>query len=687
MSGAQHNHFYSIRAAAPRAEGQGATAEVFIYGDIGESWYEETCCAKDFCQEIAALDVDQLTVRINSIGGSVPDGLAIYNALKRHKATVTTCIDGMAMSVASLIAMAGDTVEMADNAILMIHAPWTFAGGNAVQLREMADTLDVWATAMSTSYAAKTGRDQAEMLALLTDGVDHYYTAAEAESEGFVDAVVSALPIAASAAFSPEALARFRRPAAQAGTPAAAAAQPKEQSMTGQVTPPAAPQPTAKTEAEISAAALAADSKRRADIGTAFAQFAGREGVQALQQQCQDDTKCDVAAANAKLLAHLGSKATPIAGGHTVMTLEDETDKLRAAAVQSIMARAAVRDDKGQTIRADGANPFRGHSLLDLARASLVRAGVRVDGMDKMQLVAAAFTQSGSDFPVLLENAMHKTLQAAYATAPDTWSRFCSIGSVSDFRAHPRYRVGSLGNLDALNELGEFKNKTIPDGEKASITAGTKGNIINVSRQMVINDDLGAFIGLAAMLARAAKRTVEADVYALLALNGGLGPAMGDGLTLFHASHGNISATGAMSVAVFEDVRVKMGSQKDVSGNDYLDLTPHCLLVPKGSYGDAIVINGAEYDPDTANKLQKPNKVRGQYSDIIDSARLSGTRFYSFADHMVAPVVEVAFLDGNQEPFLEQQAGFTVDGTQFKARLDFGIAAIDYRGAVTSAGA
>ena len=669
-----------IRASAPRS------AEVFIYGDIGASWYDETTTAADFVKEISALDVDTITVRINSIGGSVPDGLAIYNALKRHPASVTTAIDGMALSIASLIAMAGDTVEMADNAMLMIHAPWTYAAGNSGQLRDQADVLDKWAAAMSTSYAAKTGKPTDEILALLTDSVDHYYTAAEALAEGFVDSVVAAMPIAASASLSAAAHSRFRSMPTQAkSTPAAVAAPAKEHSMPEANTPAA--QSTAKPEAQIAAAALAADATRRADIKALFAGHSGKhEGADTVLAACLDDHGCTAEQAGLKLLAHIGASATPIAGNR-IVTIADESDKFRAAAVQSILARAAARDEKGAAIRADTANPYRGHSLFDMARACLARAGVRTDGMDKMQIVAAAFTQSTSDFPVLLENTLHKTLQQAYATAADTWSRFCAIGSVSDFRAHPRYRTGSLGNLDALNELGEFKNKSIPDGEKASITAGTKGNIINISRQTVINDDLGAFVGLAAMLARAAKRTIEADVYALLALNAGLGPVMSDGKTLFHADHGNISATGAMSVAVFDDVRVKMSAQMDVSGNDYLDLRPSLLLVPSALKGEAIVINGAEYDPDTANKLQRPNKVRGQYSDIIDTPRLSGTRFYSLASAMDAPVLEVAFLDGQQEPFLELQNGFDVDGGRYKVRLDFGIAAIDHKGAVTSAGA
>jgi phage major head subunit gpT-like protein len=351
------------------------------------------------------------------------------------------------------------------------------------------------------------------------------------------------------------------------------------------------------------------------------------------------------------------------------------------------MARAGLRDDKGVAIRVDASNPFRGHKLLDIARASLERGGVKVAGMTQMEVVAAAFTQSTSDFPILLENTMHKALQNAYAVAALTWSRFCATGSVSDFRAHNRYRVGSLGNLDAVNELGEFKSKAIPDGEKGSITASTKGNIINLSRQAIVNDDLGAFVGLSGMLGRAAARTVEADVYALLALNAGLGPTMGDSKTLFHSDHKNIGSTAAIAMASLDADRVLMASQLDVSGNDYLDLRPSVLVVSTGLEGSAKAINAASYDPDTANKLQKPNIVQGLFSDIVGTPRLgSSTRRYLFADPMEAPVLEVAFLDGNQAPDLEVQNGFDVDGARYKVRLDYGVAAVDFRGAVTNAG-
>lgn len=483
--------FYTIRARADNS------AEVLIYGDIGESWWGESVTAKDFVREIAALDVDKLTVRINSMGGSVPDGIAIYNAIKRHKAHVTTVNDSLAASIASLILMAGDTVEMAENSLLMIHAPWGMAMGNSADMREFADMLDTWAQAMATSYSTKTARDHADMLALLTDGTDHWYTADEALSEKFIDSTTPALALAAS--FDRAAIAaRFKSRPAPDGKFAAAAAQPahKETQMPEQITPAA--QAQAATHEDAIRAGAQAEAKRRTDIkALATGHVAAFAGIGEVLAACENDTGCTVDLARERILAHMAKDATPLAGHH-VVTVEDESIKVRSAIANALMARAAVNGADGKAVRADSANPFRGMSLLDLAHASLARAGINTKGMDKMGVVAAAFTQSGSDFPVLLENAMHKTLQAAYATAPDTWSRFCAIGSVSDFRAHNRYRVGSLGNLDTVGENAEYKNKEIPDGEKSSITALTKGNIINVSRQMVINDDLGAFIGLAA---------------------------------------------------------------------------------------------------------------------------------------------------------------------------------------------
>jgi len=342
--------------------------------------------------------------------------------------------------------------------------------------------------------------------------------------------------------------------------------------------------------------------------------------------------------------------------------------------------------------RAIDPGEFRGLTLVDLARECLVRAGVTVRGLDKIRIISEAFTrrnntQSTSDFATLLENTMHKVLQASYAITPDTWSTWCNRGTVSDFRAHNRYRMGSFGALDALNENGEFKSKAISDAEKGSITASTKGNIINVSRQMIVNDDMGAFSRLLTMLGRAAALSVEVDAYASLALNGGLGPTMGSAPLFDAAAHLNITTGAALSAAALDLDRQGMASQKEPGGNDYIDLRPAVLLVPITLGGTARVINAAQYDPDTANKLQRPNIAQNLFRVITDTPRFTGTRRYLFADPAVAPVFEVAFLEGQTSPYLETKDGWNTDGAEMKVRFDYGVAGVDWRGAITNAGA
>jgi ATP-dependent protease ClpP protease subunit len=666
-------HWYQIRAKAGAAD----TTEVLIYGDIGESWFGDTVTAAEFVKTLQGIESANLVVRINSFGGSVPDGLAIYNALRRYPGTVSVEIDGMALSIASLIAMAGQKVRIAENAMMMIHAPWTIAIGNSAEMRDQADLLDKFAQSMTSSYVRKSGKSADDVLALLTDGADHWYSAAEAVEAGFCDEVTEPMAIAASARIAPN---RFK------SFPAAAAAflASKEKSMP--IESPAAPA-TAIQPAAAAAVPYARSDAESAEIRTMFAAFKAREGVSEMLVEVLAKGSVSPDEASKKLLAHLGKDVAPAtpAGYHpSIETLVDEGDKRIQAGVSSILARAGEKVDPASL----QGNPYRGFKMLDFARDSLKRAGIKTDGMDQMQVVAAAFTQGTSDFPVLLENTMNKTLQTAYATAPDTWSKFCKLGSVSDFRAHPRYLVGSLANLDTVNELGEFKNRSIPDGQKHSITAVTKGNIINLSRQAVVNDDMGAFIGLAGQLGRAARRTVEADVYALLALSSGVGPTMSDGVALFHSSHGNLAGSGAApTMALVDAARVAMASQLDISGNDYLDLRPAIALVGLAQGGNMRTINDAQYDPDTANKLQKPNQVRGLVREVVDSPRTYSTSWYLFADPMDAPVIEVAFLDGVQEPFLELQNGFDVDGARYKVRLDYAVGAVGWKGVYRNPGA
>jgi hypothetical protein len=452
------------------------------------------------------------------------------------------------------------------------------------------------------------------------------------------------------------------------------------------------PAPTAETIEQLRTKYQKDGNKRASEIINSV-RAAGLDV--AFAQELIDDEKVDLAAARAKIIEKMASGGTQEKPTHTanagVQVGADETDKFRDAVSTGIALRSAQvqeKDFKPEAVSA--AREFRGMSLLDIARLCLERAGIKTNGLDsrtiaKLALAAsrAAQTSSTSDFPVLLENVMNKVLLNNYVAVQDTWRKFCFIGSVSDFRAHKRLRMGSFSTLDSIGENGELKNKPISDAESNSISAATKGNLINISRNMIINDDLQAFTRLTAMLGRAAARSIEVDVYALLTAN----PTMGDGVALFHASHGNLNTAAAMSAVEFDKLRVAMAKQVDKDSNDFLDLRPSVLLCGIGQGANARVINDALYDPDTANKLQKPNLAKGIFNNIVDTARVTGTEYYAFADPNEEPVIEVAFLNGVQTPYMEQEQAFEQLGINWRVYMDYGVGAVGWRGAVKNPGA
>lgn len=194
--------WYNITTSA---EGD-TSAEVSIYDAIGG--YEIN--AKQFVDELKDINAETIHLRINSPGGSVIDGNAMFNALQRHPAKVITHIDGLAASMASVIAMAGDEVHMADNALLMIHNPWTMSIGDADELRADADLLDK----MSASILSAYGRSQyeAEEIKNLMDE-ETWFTAQEAFDAGFVDHINTGLRAAASDITAMAASSEFSIPA------------------------------------------------------------------------------------------------------------------------------------------------------------------------------------------------------------------------------------------------------------------------------------------------------------------------------------------------------------------------------------------------------------------------------------------------------------------------------------------
>lgn len=196
MKNTQIKSWYRIRAARK-------TAEIRIYEEIG-AW---GITAKQFADDLAALgDLTAINVRINSPGGDVFEALAIHNALQRHPAKVTTYIDGLCASAATIIALAGDETHMVSNGMYMIHEPWTVAGGDAEAMQKSADLLNTTAEQIVSMYARKTGLTADELRAKMQS--ETWMTAQEALDEGFIDVIDEPLRVAAKA----HDLSRFTHP-------------------------------------------------------------------------------------------------------------------------------------------------------------------------------------------------------------------------------------------------------------------------------------------------------------------------------------------------------------------------------------------------------------------------------------------------------------------------------------------
>ena len=418
--------WFEIKAAA------GNSADIYIYDEIGY-W---GITAVDFADQLRELGaVSTINLHINSPGGSVFDGIAIYNLLKNHKATITAYIDGLAASMGSVIPMAADRIVMPENAIMMIHNPWGGASGDAEEMRKTADILDKIKSSLMSVYIARTGKTEDEISDIMN--AETWYTGAEAVAAGFADELAPSLDIAAS--FDLERYGFSNTPKTLI-KPAAVAATNPPQNTEENVMPKTIETPTAATDA------LAAEKQRRTEVRAAFDGFTDHRD---LMDTCLDDMECTVADAQAKLLAALGKKETPTATPHVEMyTDEKVAAKYRNDVTDALAFRAGL-------IATPQNNAMMGYTLYELARNALQRAGANIIGLDKMGIVAAAFTHTSADFGELLKAVANKSMLKGFDEAEETFQLWTAKGTLSDFKIASRVDLGTFPNLEMVPEGGE----------------------------------------------------------------------------------------------------------------------------------------------------------------------------------------------------------------------------------------
>lgn len=672
-------------------------AEVMIYGVIGEDFWSDSVTAKNAVAAIDAITAGAITVRINSPGGSVADGVTIHNALRLHGAKITTRIEGQAASIAGLIAMAGDEVQCFANASLMVHAPWAYAAGNASQFREYADVLDKLASSMATSYARKTGKGSEHALALMSDGKDHFYTAEEAVAEGFVDTILggaddappTAQARAQARAQMPQLADVFpdlfqRSPAGLAHLSthplfAAVRGATTESAMTA-ATP--APTTTGTPAADVKAAGdLAVQAYRQAEaarkdaVRGMFALVTSTSPALAkLEAECLADESIDALAAGKKILAaQIAEPATPTGGAPRAEAGVSDKDHFRAGMINALEHRAnparAKLDDNGKR--------FQGMNLVRMAEESL-----RINSMAAPSVpgqIATKALQSTSDFPLILENVVTKSLRAAYESTPRSFLPFTRRAVLPDFKQISRVQLGGAPSLKRVVEGGEYEHGTIGEGaEKYSVQK--YGRQVAITWETIINDDLSAFTRIPEMFGRSAADLESDIVYGILIANA----AMSDGVALFHATHGNLGTAGAISETTLSEAREKMLLQKGIEGR-YITVRPEFLIVPPRQLTAAQKIVTAVV-PDATSGV---NVFQNGLS-VIAEPRLqdgSATAFYLAANPSAVDTIEYGYLEGYEGVYTETKQGWDVDGVMVKCRHVFGAKAIDYRGLFRNAGA
>lgn len=648
------NNWFSIKASANNS------AEISIYDEIG-AW---GVSAEQFKNELMGLgkNLKQIDLHIHSPGGSVFDGIAVYNLVKNHPANVTVYVDGLAASMASVIAMAGNKVIMPENAMMMIHKPWGMAGGDADEMRKYADLLDKLEDTLIPAYAAKTGKSKEELAEMLKD--ETWLNGHECVEHGFADQL--AAPVQAMASLTSKRIEDF------SNMPKAI----KDMIMEPQAnTTPSAPIPAdtvavapvaTTTETMLvdnTAEVQAKFAARNQAIKTVFSPFTEHT---ALMAECLADVNCSAEQAKDKLLAKLGEGTTPSVSNALIHASNGNIvgDSVKA----SLLARAGMSE-----VQKD--NAYNAMTLRELARASLVDRGVSIMAMNPMQIVGMAFTHSTSDFGQILIDVAHKSVLKGWAESTENFEQWTHKGTLTDFRPAYRVGLGGFNTLPQVREGAEYTYVTLGD-TGTHVSLATYGGLFSLTRQLIINDDMHMLTSIPFKLGQAARATIADLVFAQLTGD----PSMSyDGKKLYAIEHNNTVTKGKTDLATIDNAIQLMNAQKSFDGKQ-LAIEPDVLLAPTSLYTKTKQILGSSsvenlgVNAGVINPLQNVVPVTKSHRLQAVNAKI----WYLINKE----AIEVSYLNGVETPFIDQQTGFTVDGVTTKVRIDAGVNVLDHRGIV-----
>lgn len=357
---------------------------------------------------------------------------------------------------------------------------------------------------------------------------------------------------------------------------------------------------------------------------------------------------------------------------HNDRTLDNPEVRARAMG-EAIFARINPSHEVSGAART-----YVGLSIPELGRECLRSAGMSVTGMGASQIVTRAL-QTTSDFAIALGDTVGRTMRQGYDAAPSALKAVARMTTMRDFRERKRIQTSQFDKLEKVNEAGEFKRGSFKE-EAEAFKLSTFGKMFNISRQALVNDDLGIFNDVPRKLGIAAAAFEAQALVDLLVSGSGGGPTMSDGKKLFHADHGNLATgAGAPDETRLSAARLAMRKQVDASGQ-LIAVAPKFIVIPSDLETSVEKLLATVQATQTADV----NPFAGKLTPVVEPRLTSATAWY-----LVDPSVdglEYAHLEGEPGPQIETRAGFDVDGIETRIRLDFGCGFIDWRGWFRNAG-
>ncbi|MCG9678742.1 head maturation protease, ClpP-related [Vibrio sp. Isolate24] len=691
-------------------------AQLYIHGEIG-GW---DIYSIDLVKALQQIGDKDLMMRVQSYGGSVYEGLAMFNAIKAHKGKTIGVVDGLAASIATYMLMACDEIHMPENSTFMIHNPSIGAWGEEDEIESALTQVKNAKATVSSAYVERSGKPLEDVLSAMAQ--ETWFTAQEALDWGLIDKVID--PVDLTNCFNEKdatEIGKFKNAPESLlnritlGTPESST----EPDLSNHTAPAEHSQPEPNQPSEQVSDmpkpnelinAVKAENQRQQAIRT----LCNKHGVNAeLMNTMLEDMDCTVEMASARILSNMDNDRENLRNLCNTLNLsEEQTNQVLSDpnftmenASQSLMniigQQSAdggangitpthvhagngnhVKDELQNALNArcgvaklEKDNSFGYESLLNMARASL---GVNArSAMTKNDLVNRAMNTQ--DFGDIVTESIRTVMRDEREASSPLWRELANVEELPDFRETELTMVNDAPDLMDVGEDGEYK-EAILKGSGERIQLATFGREIKFTRQFIINDDIGLISKVPRKFMQAGYRLADK-----LMFNAVLSGKMGDGGDVFkdkaQGNWGNLK-TGitagdyqALIMALHKvfatATTIPLDGKKE---GDPLDLRGQILVAsPDHASMLEAVLN-------TASKPDEFNPAYKKFDKVVETARVNSINGAMALTGKDFDTVLMGFLDGQQDPWLETGDGWSSDGAKFRITYDITSKVLDRRG-------